>query len=379
LVALNDDEVLMEHFNADWTEQSPGEKSRLPLLIIIVFAVMIGAGTAMIGVDGLLRMIGLRDDALKLTVSVNAEPPDTLLYLNNSPIENPSELTVSWLPGTKHIFDAQHPAFISERVTVHVPTELNKEPELSFDSQQIQTDIGIGRLDIFFLLRPEYITLPVESTPCDATIVIDGIETNRNTPFEYSFRAGETVTITASKDGYIESTEQFQIPSFPSDETIVMTLEKKPAAVQAHPTKTPAPTGIFRVSSDFPLDVYRGSRRIVHQKSRADVTLNTGRHDLRFINKEYLLNHEMTITISANRVYPVTLDSLGQIQLDSSPTAATIDVEGIELGKTPGTFSVYPGLYNVALIFEDCDDIQHIWVRVVSGQTRRIPPVRGCQ
>ncbi len=369
----------MEHFNAGWTEQNPDQKSRLWVFVIIVLGIMILVASILIGADGLLRMFGLKDDALKLELNVQAFPDDAQLYMNNSLIDNPASFSVSWLRGSQHTFEAYHPEYISDNLIVQVPVATDVMPQLIYDSQNISTDLSSELLKITFNLQPEYLTLSVVSEPPGAAISIDGIQTNHRTPMDYAFKTGDTVTITATLDGHKTATKEFQIPLQSSDTIIAINLERDATPVPSRPTQTPVPTGTLRVSSEFPLDVYTGSRRIVNQRRQADVTLNAGRHNLRFVNRGYLLDHEMTVTISANRVYPVTMDSPGKVHLESIPTGADVMVDGYKLGNTPGTFSLYPGLYNVSFIFETCDDVQSIWVRVVSGQTRRIPAVRGCQ
>ncbi len=78
------------------------------------------------------------------------------------------------------------------------------------------------------------------------------------------------------------------------------------------------------------------------------------------------------------KVQSLVLDPPGKMALTSNPPGAIVYVNDCEIGKTPDTFEAAPGLYKVEFKWTNCNETPSVWVKVVSGQTRRIPAVKGC-
>jgi hypothetical protein len=370
----------MEHWDSDWTEPSFGEKFRLVFYIFIVLLTMAVLAVFFIGPEGILRMIGLKDDTLNLTLTIETVPSDVHLHINNVLIDNPVQGPVSWQRGSNYRIDASHPSCLPEYILISIPPASDAEPLIQPGSDAVDAILKPDSLHIRFDMRPEYIKIPIESKPSGASIEIDGINTGKTTPMEYEFKTGQTVTIIASKSQFEQAEKAFQIPYVPPEKPFVLELKRKtaPSPVE-QPTPRPAPTGSLRVNSDFPVDVYHGSRKIVSGKKQATVSLAAGQQTLRFVNTAFLLDDVKKITISANRSQTVSIDPPGTVLLESAPPGAIVEVDGNIIGRAPGTFELYPGLYDMRFRFEQCDEEPSIWVRVVSGQIRRIPAVRGCQ
>lgn len=374
----------MEHLDTGWEEPSFREKFRFLIFVFIVLLSMAALSVFLLGTDGILRMFGLKDKTLQITLSLEAIPHDSSLELNNVSVDNPLLSPVSWPRGNSYRVDASHPAYYPEYVLINIPLAPNTSPEILPSSEGIDIILDQDLIEIHFQLKPEYVKVSIESKPSGASIVIDGIDTKKITPLEYELKAGQSVKIEVSKAGYQEATTEYQVPDFPPEKPLEFELKRKPSPSTAtpkpssKPTPKPPPEGSLQVNSDFPVDVYRGSSKIIAGKTRASVRLPTGKHTIRLVNSTYLLDIDQTVTIIEKRTHTITLDSLGKVILDSNPPGAIIEVAGHTLGKTPGTFEVYPGLYNMRFKFDQCDDEQSIWVKAVSKQTRNIPAVRGC-
>lgn len=383
----------MEHLDTDWGETSFREKFRFLIFIFIVLLSMAILAYLFLGSDGILRMIGLKDKTFKFALSVEAVPTDSSVQLNSAPIENPARSPVSWSRGNSYRIEASHPAYYSEYIIINVPLTPNTPPEIIPVLDSVNFIFDQTALEIHFNLKPEYIKMSIESNPSGASIEIDGVSTKKTTPMEYEFKTGQSVKISATKTGYQQKVMDFRVPDFPPEKPLMLELKRNPSPSptpapkpgskptpkpSAKPTPKPPSEGSLQMNSDFPIDVYLGSRKIIAGKTKATVSLPVGKHKLRLINSTYLLNIEQTVTIAEKRTHTITLDSLGKVMLESTPPGATIEVDGHVLGKTPGTFEVYPGLYNMRFIFDRCNDEQSIWVKAVSKRTRKIPTVRGC-
>lgn len=370
----------MEHLDADWTEPSFREKFRLVFYILIVLLAMATLAFFLIGPEGILRMIGLKDDTLNLMLSIETLPSDAHLSINNVFIENPVQKSVSWQRGSNYRIDASHPSYLSEYVLISIPQASEALPGIQPGSAAVDAILKPDSLHIRFDMRPEYLKIRIESKPSGASVEIDGIDTGRTTPMEYEFKTGQKVNIVAVKSQFEPAKVEFEVPFFQPDKPLALELKRKVAPTPAsQPTPKPAPMGSLRINSDFPVDVYHGSRKIIAGKKQATVTLAAGQQALRFVNTAFLLDDTQKITITANQSQTVSIDPPGKVILESIPPGAIIEVDGHILGHAPGSFELYPGLYNMRFQFEHCDEKPSIWVRVVSRQTRRIPAVRGCQ
>jgi hypothetical protein len=376
---------MMRHIDVDWAEPTFWEKFRLLFFSLLALLIMSVLGAVFIGADGIMRMIGLKDDAFKSTLKVLVEPENVRLYLDHVETENPLASGISWARGTEHVIETEHPSYITEKVIIRIPLQPDGSPEIVKSSDSVTVTQAPETLTLVFKLRPEFIKMTIRSKPTGALIEINGTSTNKKTPLDYEFKTGETFKIVAAKEGYEPISRDFEVPFFVADDSITLELKKKQKTTQLPPKKeTPSNakqqvTGKLQVKSNYPVDVYSGSKRIIQNKASAIATLNVGNHSIRIVNSRYLLNDTQTISIKKNETSTITIESPGKMVLNSQPAGARVIIENREIGVTPGTFEVAPGLYNVGFQWDNCPDSQSQWIKVVSSQTRRIPTVRGCQ
>ncbi|MBN1879380.1 PEGA domain-containing protein [bacterium] len=374
----------MNRLDVDWSEPTFWEKFRLPFFILIVLIIMSSLGAVFLGADGILRMLGLRDDSIRSQLVVSIEPQDASVKLDMVVLEKPIQIPVTWTRGSEHILDAQHPAYLPEKLLIRIPADPQKPPEIVGRSDQADIVFSPEKIEARFSLTPEFVKIKIKSKPSGAVIEIDGVSTNKTTPMEYELKTGETVKIKAVKDGYETATFELNVPGKGLSDPVILNLNKLPKeeSSQKNSKKTSSTKeekkGKLDIRSSYPVDVYVGSKRVIQDKKSASVQVSSGKQIVRIVNPDYLLNLEQSTTIKPGKTESIILDPPGKMALSSDPPGAMVSVANHEIGRTPGTYEVAPGLYKVEFRWSQCSDAQSIWVKVVSGQTRRIPVVKGC-
>lgn len=361
----------MNHLDNNWTENSFWDQWRMALIFGFVLLAMAVIGTIFVGADGILRMFGLLDDAYKARLSIAVEPADAMVQLDFTTVEHPVSQTVEWDRSTEHVIEVQHPAFRPEKIVISVPESPASLPVSHSHSEASRVEISPDVIDVRIALVPEYIPIRVESRPDGALVTVNGIETGKTTPLTHEFVTGETAHLIVSRKGYMTREVDYNVPDHVPDQPLVFELEKKPEPRE--------PRGRLAVKSEFPVDVYSGKRRIIARRKSATAVLKPGRHRIRLVNDDFLLDETRDVQIKDGHTHTIALEPPGTMILETEPPGAEVAVGNIRLGTTPGTFIVAPGLYNVVFKWEQCDDAESRWVKVVAEQTRRVRRVNGCR
>ncbi|HPQ39015.1 MAG TPA: PEGA domain-containing protein [bacterium] len=369
--ALGVREDPMNHLDNDWTENSFWDQWRMVLIFGFVILVMGVVGALLVGPDGILRMFGLVDDAYKATLTVSITPDNAMLQLDFTPEENPLTRTVDWDRSTEHVIEVQHPAYRPEKLVLSVPESPDALPVWRGGSTSTQINITQDRIDVRITMIPEYIPVRIQTRPTGASVTIDGIETGKTTPMTHEFKTDETARIAFTRSGYETLEVSYDVPSESPESPVVFELKGKPTPRTLQ--------GRLVIESEYPVDVYSGRERIIAGKRSATATLKEGKHSIRIRNDSYLLDDTRQIRIRDGRTEKITLDPPGKMIVDTNPPGAAVFVGETELGTAPGTFSVAPGLYNVVFQWAECDETHSEWVKIVPGQTRRVPRVNGCR
>lgn len=375
----------MNRLDMDWSEPTFWERFGLLFLILFVLLVMSVIAAVFIGSDGIFRMLGLKDDAIRGELSVTVAPENAVIKVDMVELEPPYRRSVEWPRATEHSIDAVHPAYLPEKLIIRIPADPEGQPEVIGQSENARLSFTEAGISVQFDLVPEFLKVRIQSKPSGASVEIDGVPTKKTTPMEYELKTGSKVKITAEKSGYEKTTVEYDVPQKIADTPVVLNLKKaqKPTPVPAgsKTASTPVPaesSGKIQVKSPYPVDVYSGSNRLIKNRKDSSASISAGKHKIRVVNPDYLLDMEQTVTIKAGKTHSIVIDRPGKMSLSSTPSGATVLVDGKEIGKTPGTFEAAPGLYKVEFKWGQCPETQSVWVKVVTGQTRRIPPVKGC-
>jgi len=361
----------MNHLDNDWTESTLWERWRIFFILVFVLIAMIIAAAVFLGPDGVLRMIGLMDDAYRSRLTVQIEPADATVQLDFKTMELPLDTAIEWDRSTDHVLQAEHPAYRTEKIVFSVPENPESLPVYKGAAGAGRITITPDGISVRIDMIPEYIPLEIDTRPSGAEIMIDGADIDRTTPLTYELETGATVTIRATKEGYEPLETTYTVPDTSPGVPVVFELEAIPTPKQ--------PEGRLVLSSPYPVDVYSGRTLIISGKKAATVRLKAGRHSIRVRNDTYMKDETQTIRIRDGATVRIVPEPLGKMRVESSPSGAVVSVEGKKLGTTPGTFPVSPGLYNVTFTWDQCEDTQSRWVKIVSGQTRRVPRVTGCR
>jgi len=359
----------MNHLDNDWSESSFLERWQTVLLLVFVLFAMVTCAAFFLGTDGILKIFGLVDDTFHGTISIETSPSEAVIEVDFQSYSNSETREIDWAQGTDHIVEVRHPAFLSEKMIIHVPGD--SSPLVSNSTDNMKFKIVENAITITANLVSEYLSGKIKSSPKGASITVNKVDTRQKSPMNFEFRVGDVYTITAEKKGYEPRTVEFKIDDFDSDSTVTLKLKKKP--------KPDIPQGRLVLSSDYPVNVYRGSKLLIRNKKAATVFLKPGTYSIRTKNKKYLLDETQSIKIRDKKTSKISLDPAGSIIIETKPAGAEIYVDETFLGNAPETFQLAPGLYNIVFKWDNCEGTENRWIKVVSGQTRKIPLVRGCQ
>lgn len=361
----------MNHLDTDWSDSSSNDRLRLLIISGLVLVVMIVLGSLFVGTDGLLKMIGLKSNNFQGSISISVEPDDAQIRLDFQQVSAAAPLEISWQRGTEHVIDVTHPSFLTEKLSIRVPESPDEPLEFSRAASNITIDAETSDVTIQFAMISEFVTRTIESKPSKAAIEINGIDTGKTTPMEFEFRLNEPVKIKAQRKGYEPAGITVTVTNPENSEPFKLVLKKK--------SQPRSPHGLLKVSSKYPVSVFEGKKRLIRNKKNSTVRLTPGTHTLRVVNAKYQLQQSETITVKDGKTHRITIEPPGKVNLKSSPAGAEVIINEHLIGTTPGDFQLAPGLYNVLFKWDHCDETVSQWVKIVSGQSRNVPTVKGCQ
>ncbi|MBN1296316.1 PEGA domain-containing protein [bacterium] len=361
----------MNHLDNDWQDNSFWDRWRMMVIFGVVILVMGGFGAFFLGADGIMRLTGLIDDSYQGALDIRIQPADAILLMDYQSTQHPVTRTIEWSRPSDHVFEITHPAYQAIKIVIHVPESSGEIPVVTVNPSPEAVTIAEESITIDAIMKPEFVPIEIRSKPSGASIAIDGMDTGKRTPMTFELPAGGSVRITVHKEGFDSVDTTCTVPDLGPGEPVVLVLKEQP--------KPREPQGKLLVKSPYPVTVLSGSKQLSTGKKSFSTHLKPGRHTIRTVNTEYLLDQTDTITIRDNQTSTITVDEPGTLIVESEPSGADVTAGSHRLGKTPGTFSVAPGLYNIELTWSSCDDTQSQWVKILPGQTRRLPRVFGCR
>jgi predicted Ser/Thr protein kinase len=195
----------------------------------------------------------------------------------------------------------------------------------------------------------------IDSQPQGARIVIDGVESGRETPAEVDVEPGRLPSVTLRLAG--RSPVTAQLTSEDVDKGIVILhLDRpaadKPAAPAAPPAAPPtAPRPVpeakakLVVSGDYPFEVVEGGRVVSPSAESHEVTV-PARARVYLRNPEYFLNHPMQL--DGRAVVEWQAPGLGRLQLTAGETC-TVSIADRNLGEPPIAQVMAAGTYTAVV------------------------------
>jgi hypothetical protein len=305
----------------------------------------------------------------------------------------PVSKEVVWPFNSNHTISVSHPAHQEETISITTPSD--SDHDLIFNTQAktgVQWKKGPNGYTISIRLIPNYLKVWVRSKPPGAKVFINNVNTQKVTPFEFSFATGTNSQVRFEKDGYENMELAFLPDPFKPIEPLAATLVKSqlptptpvPASAkdQPKPTSTAVPKpqqGKLQIKSPFAVDVYSGKKKIASKVTQKTIMLPAGKSTLVFKNETAFVEISKTVTIKPDKIESVTLDALGRMIVDADPPGCEVMIMDKSIGTAPGEFELAPGTYNVSFVWKDCEKKVSQWVRISSEQNKRLPKITGCK
>ena len=205
----------------------------------------------------------------------------------------------------------------------------------------------------------------VTSSPSGASIVVDGVDTGQVTPYTFSDIPVGSYSVAVVLDGYGGG-----------DARQVTVTDGQPSKVEFSLSQR---VGSFTVSSSP-----SGADIIVNGVNTGQVTPHTfnnqpiGSYSVSVDLEGYGGGDAQQIVVSEVGTKTVSFSlsrQLGNLQISSSPSGASIFLDGVDTGQvTPYTFSDIPvGTYNVAVVIDGYGGGDTRQVTVGDGDTETVP------
>jgi len=361
----------MNHLDNDWSESSFLERWQTVLFVFLVLFAMIATSAYFLGTNGILKIVGLVDDTFHGSLTITVSPDNAILQVDFQSCENGESKEVSWSRDTDHIISVNHPAYKSEKFLIHVPKEKEQLPYVSNASDNIRFEISDNHMAATITLVSEYVSRQIKSKPAGVSISINQVDTGKKTPMSFEFKTGDKYTIVADKKGYEPKTIEFKADNSNQNTPVFINLKRIP--------KPKIPQGKLILRNSYPVNIYSGSKLLIRNKKAATIFLKPGTYNLKISNSKYFLNNSQTVKILDGKSVRISVEPPGSVEFKTSPSKAEVYIDEKKLGVTPGTFKIAPGLYNFVFKWDNCEDTESRWIKVISDELRTVPLIRGCK
>ncbi|ASJ03497.1 hypothetical protein A3L09_09605 [Thermococcus profundus] len=198
--------------------------------------------------------------------------------------------------------------------------------------------------------------LTINSTPANATVYLDG-DYIGTTPLEnYPLPPGNH-TITIVKRGYENYTETIQVEG---NTPLFVNVTLKPLTATVKVLSTP-----------IGAEVYLDGESI--GKTPGNFTIPSGSHTIT-LHLDGYLNYTTAVTVSPGetKVVNATLIPIpAKLSINSTPSGASVYINGSYKGETPLTLNLTPGVYNVTISKQGYDNYTTT-ITLNPGENRRI-------
>ncbi len=352
-------------------------RDRIRFPLVITFVLLLAALTVVMiaGPKGTLKLLGFGAGEITSNLTVSVNPEDAFVEVDFIEQKgNPIQIPINWELGSKHVISVDHPAYRTQLITLVAPKSEKKLIAVDPSEPGVKLEYKPDGYKLTIEMIPNYIKVPVLSTPSGAKIFVDDIDTGQVTPMEFSFQTDRKSVVRAEKDGYESMRKIFKPDPFREKES----LEFKLAAKQP-PTPVPVPKGKVVVSSDYPVDIYRGSRRLYKGVTHKTLLLPVGNVKLKLKNAKLLLDVTRTVRVSDDKPVYIQAPRTGKMILNTDPPGSHVFINNTEIGTAPGQFDLAPGLYNVLFKWDLCPETESKWVTIKSGQNKKVNTVIGCR
>lgn len=207
-------------------------------------------------------------------------------------------------------------------------------------------------------LKPESGSIYISSSPSGATIYLDGIYKSTTTKTIDNIPSGSH-TIKITKTGYEDVTRDIKVIAGKTT-TLSVDLERILATIEVF--STPSGAKIY-------LDnIYKGTTPLTLDK------LGFGSNHLKLTKAGYQ-DWTKDIVVSSAKTIEVHAElkpEPGSISISSSPSGATIYLDGKEKGHTPNTINdISLGSHTIKITRTGCEDVTK-YVKVTTGKTTSV-------
>lgn len=369
----------------DFFNNSPSkDRSHFGLIITIVLGLMALGGVFFFGWEGILKIIGLAETEYHASLMINAIPSTAKVQVDfvDQPADS-AETAIAWPFQSKHSITLAHPDFKAVSFDLIAPPDSNGLCTLQpSEVAGVTLDHQDRKINISVKLTPQYLKLPLKTNPKGAKVSVNGVDTQKTTPFDFSFDVDSESTIVFEKDGYERKEMKFQPDTTKPSAGVAVELKKlatTPDQNKPDSEGSPAATGRVIIKSPYPVTIASSKGILASSVKEKTVVLLAGKQTLTFTNPDYLLNISKTVTVSDAKPVTINLERLGTMIVDADPPGCKILIDDKTLGVAPGQFELAPGLYNVVFKWEQCEATESRWVKVITEQNKKVPKVMGCK
>jgi serine/threonine-protein kinase len=285
-------------------------------------------------------MIQLHRKAALATVKVESTPPDALVVIEGA-ARGKTPLTLELPPGAHRLV-----------------LTLENHEDWAGDIQVSAETEAVFKAELKPVAAVQTAVLKMETEPGGAEILVDG-EVKGRTPAEIALPTGR-YRLTARLEGHVDWSEEVDLKE----------LRKYPLFVRLQPTVRDGKLMILTHPEGAEV-FFNGERRGV---TPFELRIQPGDHMV----KLKLQGHEdwqQRFRIEAGKEYPVRVDLMplpgeSTLAITSTPSNASVFVDGTALGKTPVKLMLPPGAYKVRLKLKSYQDWE---TRVQLVEAREYP------
>ena len=360
------------------------ERSHFGLIIALVLIMMSLGGVFLFGWAGILKILGLAETEFHGALTVKLIPSDATMqidFVDQTELTKP--INIAWPFNSSHGVLISHPDYKAVSFNLVAPPDstgdITVNPADTTGVSIVQTERKIT-LDVH--LSPQYLKISVKSTPKGAKVFVNGVDTQKTTPFEFPFDVDSDSTVRFLKEGYEPLETSFRPNASKPDAGLSVELKKSSGTVvdkgPNEPTPAPA-TGRVIIKSSYPVTIASAKGVLASSVKEKTVVLLTGKQTLKITNPDVFLDLSKTVQVTDSKPVTINIEPLGKMIVEADPPGCKVSINDQVLGTAPGQFELAPGLYNVMFKWDQCEASESRWVKVVSEQNKKVPKVMGCK
>ena len=377
-------DALIEEDEAFFDIPPTRERSHFGLIITLVLIMMSLGGVFFFGWEGILKILGLAETEFHADMTVKIIPADATMQLDFvDQTELTKPISIAWPFNSNHGVLISHPDYKAVSFNLVTPSDSKGEVTVSpADTTGVSISQADRKIALDIHLIPQYLKVSVKSSPKGAKVSVNGVDTQKTTPFEFPFDVDSDSTVRFQKDGYEPLETSFRPNPVKPEAGLSVELKKAVGSAAekepGEPTAAPA-TGRVIVKSPYPVTIASSKGVLASAVKEKTIVLLTGKQTLKFTNPDYHLDLSKTVQVTDSKPVTINLEPLGKMIVEADPPGCKVYINDHELGAAPGQYELAPGLYNVIFKWNQCEATESRWVKVVSEQNKKVPKVMGCK